>query len=292
MAVVLDCKEAVAKIRNGDCVGIGGSVNAGHPMALIRALLRRRHSIRDLSVVGLTSGLEIDMLVATGMVTTLSAAYVGAEDIVGLPPATRWAAEEGTLNVQDTEEGIHIASLRARAQRQPYATWTGALGTSCSTHPLVEEARDEKTGMYYLKVRPQVVDYGLMWAEAADEHGNILMWGSDLGDEMLRNAADTRIVQVERILPTHLLARHPDRVVPWAADIIVREPLSTHPFTGTSIKVDELWLKEYANTVSRSRKEQNPEYLEGFFKTWVDEAEDEAAYLSQIGMRRLRELMV
>jgi glutaconate CoA-transferase subunit A len=290
MARLLDADAAVREIHSGTCVGVGGSINSGHAMALIRAVIRAR--IRDLTVVGLTNGLDLDFLVAAGCATRLSSAYVGAEEIIGLPPGIRWAAEEGRLEVWETEEGIHLASLRARALKLPYTTWTGAVGTSCTAHPLVEEAVDEVTGAHYLKVRPLKVDVALVWAEAADEDGNLLLWGPDMGDEWLRNAADLRIAQVERIVPTAVLARHPDRVMPWAVEVVVRAPLSTHPFGSTALRPDERWIAAYAQLVERARKASSPALLEAFFDEWMRGVDGEDGYLDKVGLRRLRELMI
>jgi glutaconate CoA-transferase subunit A len=242
-------------------------------------------------VVGLTSGLDLDLLVASGVASTLSAAYVGAEDIIGLPPGIRWAAEEDRLEVWETEEGIHLASLRARALKLPYETWTGTLGTSPTSHPLVEQTVDEATGATYLKVRPMKVDAALVWAEAADEEGNLLLWGPDMGDEWLRNAADLRIAQVERILPTSVLSRHPDRVMPWAADIVVRSPLSTHPFASSALRVDDRWILDYSNAVTAARKAGDPAQLDAFFDEWIRDV-DEDGYFEKVGIARLRELMI
>jgi len=290
MAVIADADAAVREIRNGACVGVGGSINSGHPMALVRALIRS--GVSDLTVVGLTSGLDLDLLVAAGAAGTLSAAYVGAEDIVGLPPGIRWAAEENRLEVWESEEGIHLASLRARALKLPYTTWSGTLGTSPASHPLVEQAVDETTGAHYLKVRPLKVDAALVWAEAADEDGNLLLWGPDMGDEWLRNAADVRIAQVERIVPTAVLSRHPDRVMPWAAEIVVRAPLSTHPFGSSALRVDDRWILDYASAVGAARKAADPSRLDAFFDEWVREVDGEDGYLEKVGMARLRELMI
>jgi glutaconate CoA-transferase subunit A len=280
---------AVAAIQSGSCVGLGGSVNAGHPMALVRALIRS--GVDDLTVVALTGGLDVDLLVAAGVVTALSAAYVGAEDLAGLPPAVRWASEDGRLDVWESEEGIHLASLRARAQRQPFATWTGGLGTCVTEHPLVEEARDDASGALYLKVRPMTVDTALLWAEAADEDGNLLLWGSDFGDEALISAADRRIAQVERIVPTAALARHSDRVAPWAADVIVVAPLSTHPFGGSALDPDDRWLRDYVEVVTAARRAGDPSQVRRFLDGWIVEPVDEDGYLTRVGMKRLRELM-
>jgi glutaconate CoA-transferase subunit A len=288
--LILDPDAAVRDICSGSCVGLGGTINYGHPMALVRALVRAR--VTDLTVVGLTNGLELDFLVAAGSASTLSAAYVGAEDLVGLPPGIRWAAEEGRLDVWESEEGIHLASLRARALKLPYTTWAGTLGTSSTTHPLVETAVDEATGMSYLKVRPLKVDAALVWAEAADEDGNLLLWGPDMGDEWLRNAADLRIAQVERIVPTAVLSRHPDRVMPWAAEIVVRAPLSTHPFGSTVLRPDDEWIVAYARGVAEARKAGEPARLEAFFDGWMRDVGGEDGYLNKVGIARLRALMV
>lgn len=290
MAVIASPQEAVEQIADGACVAVGGSINAGHPMSLVRALIRARK--RDLTVVGLTSGLDLDLLVAAGCATTLSAAYVGAEEIVGLPPAIRWAAEEDRLEVWESEEGIHLASLRARALKLPYTTWAGTLGTAPTAHPLVQEAVDELTGTPYLKVRPLTVDAGLVWAEAADEDGNLLLWGPDMGDEWLRNAADLRIAQVERIVPTAVLSRHPDRVMPWAAEIVVRAPLSTHPFGSTALAVDDRWLTTYAGAVGQARRAGDTQQLQSFLDEWIRTVDGEAGYLDKVGVTRLLELMV
>jgi acyl CoA:acetate/3-ketoacid CoA transferase alpha subunit len=265
VALILDPDAAVREVSSGGCVGVGGSIN---------------------------SGLDLDFLVAAGCAGTISAAYVGAEDIVGLPPGIRWAAEEGRIEVWESDEGIHLASLRARALKLPYTTWTGTLGTSAVSHPLVESAVDEATGMSYLKVRPLKVDAALVWAEAADEDGNLLLWGPDLGDEWLRNAADLRIAQVERIVPTAVLSRHPDRVMPWAAEIVVRAPLSTHPFGSTLLRPDEQWLVAYASAVAQARRAGEPARLEAFFDEWVRNVEGEDGYLDKVGLERLRALMI
>jgi glutaconate CoA-transferase subunit A len=290
VAVILDPDAAVREISSGSCVGVGGSINSGHPMALVRSLIRAR--VSDLTVVGLTNGLELDFLVAAGCAGTLSAAYVGAEDIVGLPPGIRWAAEEGRLEIWESDEGIHLASLRARALKLPYTTWTGTLGTAPVSHPLVETAVDEATGMSYLKVRPLKIDAALVWAEAADEDGNLLLWGPDMGDEWLRNAADVRIAQVERIVPTAVLSRHPDRVMPWAAEIVVRAPLSTHPFGSTLLRPDEEWIVAYATAVADARKAGELPRLDAFFDEWIRDVDGEDGYLDKVGVARLRSLMI
>ena len=65
-SVLITDREAVAAVRPGDTVGLGGMMNTGHPMSVVRELIRQ--GIGDLHVVGLASGLEVDMLIAAGLV--------------------------------------------------------------------------------------------------------------------------------------------------------------------------------------------------------------------------------
>jgi glutaconate CoA-transferase subunit A len=286
---LLSPDDAARRIRAGSCVGIGGSINAGHPMSLVRAMIRARTA--DLTLAGLTAGLELDLLIAAGACSRLSAAYVGAERFVSLPPALRWAAEEGRIEIWENEEGVHLASLRAKAQRLPYATWIGGVGTAVTSHPLVESAVDEVTGRAYLRVRPLELDVALLWAEAADAEGNLLLWGPDLGDEALRAAADLRIVQVERIVTADVLALTPDRVVPWGADIIVPSPLGTHPFTSSALRLDTAWLTDYARAITEARKAGDRAAVRAYLDATIRDLDGEDGYLESIGVRRLRSLM-
>lgn len=282
--------EAVREIPAGAKVAVGGSLTAGHPMALVRALIRAR--IGGLTLVGgLTAGLELDVIVAAGLATRLIAPYVGAEDLASLAPAIRWAAEEARLDIWETDEGVHLAGLRARAQRVPHATWVGGVGTALADSPLVEVALDERSGATYFKVRPLAVDVALLWAQAADEDGNILLWGPDFGDGALRNAADRRVVQVERIVSTDILTRCVDRVLPWQADTIVLSPLGTHPFASSSLACDERWIAAYLDVVRAARAKRSAAPVEAFLSEWVDDCPDEDSYLSKVGVPRLRSLM-
>lgn len=290
MRVLATPDVAVGAVRAGATVAIGGSLTAGHPMALVRALIRRRPT-GLLLVGGMTAGLELDLLVAAGVARGVVAPFVGAEDLAALPPAIRWAAEEGRLEVTDTDEGIHLAALRARAQRLPYVTWSGGMGTSVAQSAGVETAVDESTGAHYLKVRPLPIDVALLWSEAADEDGSLLSWGPDLGDQALRAAADHRIVQVERVVGAEVLALTPDRVAPWSADVVVAAPLGTHPFGGSLMREDAAWLTGYVETVRRARDQAAPDVLEAFIAAWAREPAGEDAYLEKVGIARLRELM-
>ncbi len=81
-------EEAVAGLRDGMTIAIGGFINAAHPMGMVRQIIRA--GVKDLTLVGAaSSGLDVDMLIAAGAVRTLVSPYVGAEGLAPIGPAFR-----------------------------------------------------------------------------------------------------------------------------------------------------------------------------------------------------------
>ena len=134
--VARDCADALADLRDGMSVGIGGAINSGHPMALVRALMQKRP--KDLTIVAGFGSFDIDMLIGAGVAKRLIAAFIGAEGVSGLPQLTRWACETGRVEAWDFDEALLLIALRAAAQRVPYTTWRLGLGTDAVVNPLVE----------------------------------------------------------------------------------------------------------------------------------------------------------
>ena len=287
--VAPDCRAALRDLEDGMTIGVGGALNSGHPMALVRALLQS--DLKDLTLVSGFGGMEMDMLAGSGMVRRLIAAFVGNEGVSGLPPLTRWACETDRIDAWDVDEGLLLVAWRAAAQNLPYAIWRGGMGTHATKNPLTEEAVDEATGIHYLKVKPIRLDVSLYWAEAADTEGNVLRWGPDFGDIALVEASALRIVQVERIVPTRRLAQAPDRVMPWQADIVVASPLGTYPFASTTLNDDPHWLNTYMKIMSNLHKEGDWEKVRPALRSLLCLDGDGDAFLEAVGVRRLRELM-
>jgi hypothetical protein len=86
-----------------------------------------------------------------------------------------------------------------------------------------------------------------------------------------------------------VLTRKPDRVAPWAADIVVRAPLSTHPFASSALRADNAWLGMYADAVATARKAGATADVAAFLSEALGADEDD--YLAGVGLRRLRELL-
>jgi len=260
-------------------------------MALVRALLQA--DVGDLTVIAGFGGLDVDLTVGYGVVRRLIAAFVGAENAAPLPPAVRWAVETGRVEAWDIDAGILLAALRAAAGGVPFAVWTAGIGTAVADSPLVELAHDTTTGRPLLRVRPLAVDVALLWAQAADTAGNVLRWGPDLGDDALASAADRRIVQVERLVTTSEVERHPERVSDWQADAVVVAPLGTYPFASTALNDDLAWMRAYAERVAQLRADPDREWadLRGAIHELLRLDGDDDAFLVGVGVPQLRRML-
>ena len=62
---IIELDDALARVKDGMTIAIGGFINAAHPMLVVRGLIKR--GLKNLTVVGpASSGLEIDLLIAAG----------------------------------------------------------------------------------------------------------------------------------------------------------------------------------------------------------------------------------
>lgn len=287
--VVSTVTEALEGIAAGMTVGIGGALNTGHPMALVRGLIQKR--LTDLVLVAGFGSFNLDLLVGAGTARRLIAAFVGAEGVNGLPPMIRWMHEQGRLEAWDVDEGLLLVALKAAAQHLPYATWRGGLGTDIGNSPLVRLARDDETALPYLKVRPLPLDAVIYWAEAADTDGNVRRWGPDFGDTALIEAAALRIVQVERIVPTGTLSADPERVAPWQADVVLCAPMGTYPFASNLLSDDLEWLQAYMVQMEALRRAGDPTKVDQALADLLCLGGDDDAFLARAGLSRLRRLM-
>ena len=121
-----DLAGAVATLRDGMTLGIGGWGPRRKPMALIREILRS--DLKDLHLV-CYGGPEVGMLCAAGKVAKLTYGFVSL-DRIPLEPWFRKAREAGTVHANELDEGLLLLGLRAAAEGVPFAPTRVGLGSS------------------------------------------------------------------------------------------------------------------------------------------------------------------
>jgi glutaconate CoA-transferase subunit A len=286
--VVTTEREALAGLEDGMTIVIGGFANSGHPMSLVREVIRSGR--RDLTIMGAaTSGLEVDMLIAAGCARKVISPYVGGETIVGIGPVFKRAAERGEIEVWEIDEAMYYCALNAAAQRLPFLPWRGLVGTSFpDVNPDLKVFDDPIRGEPLIAVPAIEPDFALIHASAADPYGNVQHVGSGFGDRAMARAADRTVVSVERVISNEELRRFPERTSIPLVGAVVRAPFGAHPFSSVGHYLEDIpFLQEYVAAATRFAREDDRSDLDAWLTRYVHEPDDHLDYLERIGARRL-----
>jgi glutaconate CoA-transferase, subunit A len=285
-SLVAPLDEALAVVEDGAVVGIGGAVTAGHPMALVRGLIRR--GARDLTLVAPVAGIEVDLLIAAGCVSRVMSSYVGVEAIAGVGPVYRRAVERGEVETVDLDEAHCVQGLRAAGQGLPFLPWRGGVGTSFpELNPALVEFDDPVRGEPLLAVPALELDVALIYAETADRYGNAQVVGTGHMDALLGAAARRVVLQVDRVVTTEVIRRNPERTAFWRDTTVVHAPFGTHPSSCAWLLADGEHLEAFVAAARAGDAE-----LDAYLDRHVRGVDGEAGYLESVGLRALRGLMI
>jgi glutaconate CoA-transferase, subunit A len=151
-------------VTDGAVVAVGGGLSSREPMALLRAILRRRAT--GLTVVGSAHGIDIDLLCAGGALSRSSESYVGFEQDFGQAPNYRRALESGAVKTEDSCCYTLVQQLRAAIQGLPFMPMRSVRGTSFpSLHPEYRQMVCPFTGEELLLVPAIEPDVALIHAQ-------------------------------------------------------------------------------------------------------------------------------
>lgn len=163
--VCVSFEEAVADIKDGDTVAVGGFGLCGIPEKSIAALVQR--GTKDLTVVSNNCGVDdwgLGLLLANKQIKKMIASYVGENKIF------EQQFLSGELEVELTPQGTLAERMRAGGAGIPgFYTATG-VGTP------IAEGKDIKVfnGKEYILEKGIVADFALVKAWKADKLGNLV----------------------------------------------------------------------------------------------------------------------
>lgn len=289
--VVVDEHAAAERVRDGMTIGIGGFINSGHPMVLVRQIIKRR--VRNLTVVGAASaGLEIDMLLAAGCVGKLITPYVGAEGLASIGPSFRKVAQDGALDLFELDEAHFYAGLRAAAQCLPFNPWRAGVGTAYpDINPGLRRFNDPINNEPLLAIPAIDLDIAIIHAAVADQFGNAQHNGTGFGDRSMSAAADTTIVTVEQVVSNEQIKRNPAATSVAAAEVVVRAPFGAHPFASEGYYLpDAQHVRSYVQAATDWLKTGSRTQVDEFLGKFVIEPRDNVEYLERVGLRHLLSL--
>jgi acyl CoA:acetate/3-ketoacid CoA transferase alpha subunit len=279
--------EAVRRfVRPGDYVGteLYGTVRC--PMSVVNEIVRQR--IGNLKIAG-QGVLELDMLLAAGLVKALDVTYIGLE-VYGLSNCLRREVESGRVErcVEWSNAGI-AWRFKAAAMGVPFIPVRSMLGTDTMKYSAAKVIECPFTGLPIALLPALILDVGIIHVHRADACGNAQIDGiSGFAFEMAR-ACKRLIVSAEEIVETEVIRRRPDRTtIPYyLVDAVIEAPFGSHPgemcYRYTR---DEPQIRKWVE----ASKEQAT--AEAYLKTYIDDVPDHQAYLALFGeehLQRLRE---
>ncbi len=278
MSKVQTAQEAVAQIKSGMTIGIGGWGPRRKPMALIRELLRS--DVKDLTVVAY-GGADVGMLCAAGKVRKVVFAFVSL-DFIPLEPYFRQARQSGAIETMEIDEGMMLLGLRAAAWKIPFIPTNLGLGTDVvKVNPdlkIVDSPYDAKE---WVAMPALNLDVALIHVDRSDERGVCQIKGPDLYmDDWFARAAQTTIVSCDELVDTDFFHQGDEaRSVFWErsqTSSIVHIPGGAHPTSCTPLYgFDISHFKAY----NASAKEGG---FDGYFQTYIA-GKSEQQYQQEVG---------
>jgi glutaconate CoA-transferase subunit A len=190
-------------VPDGASVAIGGTLFTRMPVALLAAVAARRP--RGLHYLSWGGGFPLEMLLEAGAVDSATMCF-SSLDIFGQAPRFRAAVESGALPLTELSAHAFHQGLWAGRRRLPSEPmiWPGASDLTTLPgfpQPVDDPVTGERVGAV-AAIRPDVL---LLHAQAADEHGDIEIFGARGVDPTVVTAAKTVLVTVEEIVPRERL---------------------------------------------------------------------------------------
>lgn len=224
----ISLEEAVNFVNTDDMIVPGGVTLYRRPMAFIQALVRRYKDTGkpdNLTLLAFTAGLESDIMLGAGMVSTVRSCYFGLE-IFGLAPMFTYLANRGEISIVEETEASLAFGMRATLSRIGFMPGRGWIGTDLpKLRPDVRMIKDPYSGeelMAFPAIKP---DIAIIHALQADPEGNALIGKNKGIDVELSGVAETVIITAEEIVPK---LHEADLVAPWV-DAVVHTPQGATP---------------------------------------------------------------
>lgn len=192
MKKIISLKDAVALIKDGSTIMIGGFLGCGAPSQIIDALVES--GVKDLTVIcndTVYDGIGWSKLIENNQVKEVYASYIG------LSKASVQQMNEGKIKINLVPQGSLAEKIRAKG------AGLGGVLTPTGIGTVVAEGKEVITvdGKEYLLEKPLSADFALIGGSIVDEDGNVFYRGTTKNfNPMMAQAADTVIVEAEKLV--------------------------------------------------------------------------------------------
>jgi acetate CoA/acetoacetate CoA-transferase alpha subunit len=196
-------EEAVSKIKDGQTIMVGGFLAVGTPESLIDALVAK--GVKDLTLICNDTGFVdrgVGKMVVNKQFKKIIASHIGTNRETGRQMV------EGETEVVLVPQGSLVEKIRAGGNGIGGFLVKTGLGTEIQTGKQVINV----DGVDYLLKKPLRADVAILFANKADENGNLWYHGTTRNfNTVMATAADWVVVEAEEIVPVGAIS--PNEVV-------------------------------------------------------------------------------
>lgn len=263
MSEFLSLAEAIERyVADGNTVALEGFTHL-IPFAAGHEIIRQGR--RDLTLVRMTPDVVYDQLIGAGCARKLVFSW-GGNPGVGSLHRFREAVTDGWPVPLEIEEHSHAgmaARWAAGAAGLPFGVLRGYVGTSLPDYTdTIRTITCPFTGEALTAVPALNPDVGIIHAQQADRHGNVMLWGISGVQKECVLASKRAIVTVEEIVD-EFQPRVNGVVLPaWVVDAVCCVPGGAHPsYADGYSERDNDWYAAW-DPISRDRER---------FQAWLDE---------------------
>jgi glutaconate CoA-transferase, subunit A len=226
---LMEAKQAVSLVKDGDHLAVGGCLFSRTPMLLVREILRQQR--RGLSLSRNLLCFEGELMMVAGAVDSIVTSWQGIGLPWGISKVLRTYVESGHVRF---EEWSHLGlglRYRAGAMGVPFLPTLTMLGSDLMRTSQAKPMTCPFTGQTVNLVPALFPDVALLHVHRADRFGNCQIDGYTHMDADIARAATTVLVTAEEIIDEEEVRRQPDRtVIPgFVVDAVVHAPLGAFP---------------------------------------------------------------
>jgi glutaconate CoA-transferase subunit A len=276
-------EDAVALVKDGDHVALGGCLYSRTPLALVWALLRRRP--RRLTFSRNLMCYEGEWGIVAGAVGKLVTSWMGIGLPWGLSRIQREFVEAGRV---EFEEWSHLGlglRYRAAAMGVPFLPSLTMLGSGLMDVGGSKTVACPYTGQTLHAVPALFPDVALLHVQKADRFGNCRIDGYPHMDADLARAAATVLVTAEEIVSEDEIRLHGDRTVfpGFMVDALAHAPYGSYPHECYGAYDAE---PEHFTTYVDGIRERGVAAVENYLERYVYSPASHADYLALFGDAR------
>ena len=282
---IYSMQEAIANIKNGDGVAIGGSLIRRHPMAAIHEIIRQQK--KELTIYGWNNAIDFDLLVGAGCVKEAHSSYVGLA-YAGQARNFRRAVENENIRFVDHSETTAIDRFRAGASGISFIPSKTPLHSSLMLNEeYSHEIKCPFTGETYVAMQAFTPDVAVIHAHKADVYGNVQLDKRRMMDNetdiLIAKSAKFVIVTVEQVISEEAIIENPNQtVLPRIfVDAVVEAPYGAHPTScDTRYDFDIEHLMDYAERTKTAEGAQQ------YIQEYILDPGSWDGYLEKIGIEK------